>query len=103
MSQELFTPKQLKPTKMQKINDRLNYMKAANISVLSFDAETGQGTFCLPNLTPYKGKFSVAYHCPSSEKDNKKPWRIELKTGQYVKWVWTRDEAKKCIDDFEKR
>jgi len=103
MSKELFTLEQLKPSKMKKLNDKLNYMKAANISVTSFDPETGLGTFCLPNLTPYKGKFCVAYHCPSSEKENKKPWRIELKTGQYVKWVWTRDEAKKCIDDFEKR
>ena len=103
MNQELFTTKQLKPIKMQKLNDKLNYMKAANISVISFDPETGTGTFCLPNIAPYKGKFCVAYYCESSAKQNKKPWKIQLKTGEHVKWIWSRENAKKCIDDFEKR
>ena len=103
MSQELFTNKQLKTTKMRKQETQLiEYLKANKIPY-QVEQQTGKIIVDPPNTTPIKGKFCVAYHCPSQVELNQKPWRIELKTGARVKNVWTRDEAQKCISDFEKR
>ena len=101
MSQELFTTKQLKPSKMRKQETELiEYLKAKKIPY-QVEQQTGKIIVDPPNTTPVKGKFCVAYCC--TVELNQKPWRIYLKTGEPVKYVWTRDEAQKCIDDFEKR
>ena len=102
MIQELFTPKQLKPTKMRKHENQLIEYLKSNLIPYEIDQQTGKIIVSPPNTTPVKGKFCVAYYCPSQVKINNKPWRIELKTGERVKNVWTRDEAEKCISDFEK-
>jgi hypothetical protein len=101
MSIELF-PELLKPTKMRKPSiELIEYLKANRIPY-EVEQQTGKIIIDPPNTTPVKGKLCVAYHCPSQVEKNEKPWRLELKTGAFVKYVWTRDEAQKCINDFEK-
>jgi hypothetical protein len=102
MIQELFTPKQLKPTKMRKQETQLiEYLKANKIPY-QVEQQTGKIIVEPPNTTPIKGKFCVAYYCQSQVDKNQPDYKIMLKTGEHVKYVWTRDEAQKCISDFEK-
>jgi len=100
MSQELFTNKQLKPTNMRKQETELIEYLKANLIPYQVDQQTGKIIVDPSNTTPVNGKFCVAYYCQSEVKPNNR-WRIFLRTGQSVKKVSTRDEAEKCINDFE--
>ena len=86
----------------KKLKEAQEFCKLHGISIYRFNEITGVFEMHLLDFKPVYGKFCTAYYCPSQVKtNNKKPWKIQLNTGQHVKWVATREEAELTIKNFE--